>query len=165
MRFEKQLSPCQNVRQIRHFQGRTAMDHGSIRLLSAFFYLALVAAVGCGASSGGTPGSVATETKPAVAELPPAAPDAAAVLKQLLKTYREARSYSDSAEVVLRFRRGADHFEDRWPSSVKFERPGRLFVRAYQVIMASDGKELRGNIDVKEAADIASQFLVRPAPK
>lgn len=140
------------------------MDHGSSKLLYAAAWLSLVAAAGCGSSTG-TPSKNPTAAKEAAAALPSSSPEAAEVLKQLLKTYREAKSYTDNAEVVLRFRRGAELLEDRWPSSVKFERPNRLFVHAFQVKLASDGKELRGHLEDQEAGDIATQYLVRPAPK
>jgi hypothetical protein len=165
MRFANPLPHVRITGHIRHSQGRTAMDHGSSKLWLAAACLTLVAAVGCGGSSGGASGKDSTAAKESVAALPPSAPEAAEVLKQLLKTYREAKSYSDTGEVVLRFRRGAELMEDRWPSAVKFERPNRLLIHANQVSLGCDGQELRGHIDDKEAADIASQILVRPAPK
>ncbi|MBC7852223.1 MAG: TlpA family protein disulfide reductase [Pirellulaceae bacterium] len=87
------------------------------------------------------------------------------MLRQLLKTYREAKSYSDDGQVVLRFRQNGELIESKWKTAVRFERPNRLFVQAYQATLACDGKELRGRIEDDSTGDVDGQFLVRPAPK
>ena len=88
------------------------------------------------------------------------------MLRQLLKTYREAKSYSDNGEVVLRFRQSGELIGEKWKSAVKFERPNRLFVEALP-----GHHRLRwerncgGGLKMKQTGDIDGQILVRPAPK
>lgn len=141
------------------------MHHGSSRFLFAPLCLAIAIATGCGSSSPATSSGTPVVVKETVASLPQASPEADEVLRQLLKTYREAKSYSDNGEVVLRYRRGGELTEQKWKTAVKFERPNRLFVEAYQVTIGCDGKELRGQIEDEPTGDIDGQILVRPAPK
>jgi AhpC/TSA family len=144
------------------------MNHGSVRnqiCLSVAFVLAMIGSSGCG----GKP-ATADADQPAAATtpesaIPPSRPGASEVLRTLLKTYREARSYSDDGQVVLRFRNGGELIENKWRTAVKFERPNRLLVQAYQATIACDGKELRGRIEDESTGDVDGQILVRPAPR
>ena len=140
------------------------MNHGSIKYLFASLCLALVAASGCGGKPAAADGDKA-RSEPAVSTAVETSPTASDVLRTLLKTYREAKSYADDGKVVLRFRQSGNLVEDEWPSAVSFERPNRLFTKAYQATVACDGKELRARIEDPETGDVDGQVLVRPAPK
>ncbi|MBC7856632.1 MAG: hypothetical protein IAF94_24650 [Pirellulaceae bacterium] len=143
------------------------MNHGRVGNVKCFLAalgLAMVAASGCG----GNPAAVDGD-KPASEPLPAGAiaqssQDASDVLRQLLKTYREAKSYSDDGQVVLRFRQNGELMESKWKTAVSFERPNRLFVKAYQVTIGCDGRELRGRIQDEGSGEDGGQILVRPAP-
>ena len=144
------------------------MNHGRVGNLKCFLAalgLAMVAASGCGGNPAAVNGDKpASEPLPAIATAQ-SSPEASDVLRQLLKTYREAKSYSDDGQVVLRFRQDGELIESKWRAAVRFERPNRLFVQAYQATLACDGKELRGRIEDESTGDVDGQFLVRPAPK
>lgn len=144
------------------------MNHGRVgngKCLLAILGLIISGTSGCG----GKPAGV-SDVNPASEPLPPIAiaqsgPEASDVLRLLLKTYREAKSYSDDGEVVLRFRQSGELIENKWKTAVRFERPNRLFVQAYQATLACDGKELRGRIEDESTGNVDGQFLVRAAPK
>ncbi len=141
------------------------MSHGRLNYFAAFFVLALFAGSGCGGKPAAPSAESPATAKETVASLPQSGPAAGEVLRQLLKTYREAKSYSDHGEVVLRFRQNGELTEQKWKTAVKFERPNRLFVEAYQVTIGCDGKELRGRIEDEATHNMDGQVLVRPAPK
>src|SRR5436309_2407704 len=126
--------------------------------------LALAACCGCGSNKPTAigPKDVAAGNGPS--DTGTYLPEAAEVLRRLLKTYREAKSYSDQGTVVLKFRHSGTLEEKAFPAAVKFERPGRLFVQAYQATIACDGKEWRGRIEDEDSSNVDGQFLVRPAP-
>lgn len=89
---------------------------------------------------------------------------ASEILQQLLKTYREAKSYSDRGLVKLEFRQGGQLTGDQWPSQVQFVRPNQLSVVAFQATIKSDGKHLRAQITDPDSANLDGQILERPAP-
>lgn len=87
------------------------------------------------------------------------------ILARLLKTYRTATSYSDAGVVSLRFRQQGQEFGDQWPSSVKFIRPNKLALHAFQATVVCDGEKLQAVIDDPVTGNVDGQVLDRPAPK
>src|SRR5687767_14407228 len=114
-------------------QARQAMNHGSAHYLLASICLALVANCGCGSKPATAVGDKSMGQE-SVATLPAfeGTPSASEVLRTLLTTYREAKSYADNGKVVLRFRQNGEVVENEWPSAVGFERPNCLFTKANQ---------------------------------
>ena len=127
--------------------------------------VALMLTSGCGGNSSPATSDKVANKEEVIPSPPEARPTASDVLRQLPMTYREAKSYSDEGEVVLRRRESGDMIENKWKSAVRFERPNRLFVEAFQVTIGCDGKELRARIEDEATGDVDGQVLVRPAPK
>lgn len=94
-----------------------------------------------------------------------ARPTANEVLARLLKTYRGAKTYSDNGLVTLRFQQDGQQFGEQSPCSVKFVRPNKLALRAFQATIVCDGKQLRAVIDDPTTGNVDGQVLQRPAPK
>src|SRR5262245_29662298 len=119
-----------------------------------------------GPAAGPGPGG-ATQVGAGATAAPKPAVDYSAdeVLKQLLATYRQAKSYQDQAIVRLAFRQDGQPVSQEWPAAVVFERPNRLSLAAYQATVKCDGKELRARIDDPETANVDNQVVVRSAPK
>ena len=144
------------------------MHHGRLCIFpfaSAALVLAFLLTSGCGTKPSAATGDKTSPEQAPIASLPEAGPSASEVLRQLLKTYREAKSYSDDGEIVLRRRQDGELLENKWKAAVKFERPNRVWVQAYQVAIGCDGKELRGKIEDEVTGNVDSQVLVRPAPQ
>ncbi|MFN0017061.1 MAG: peroxiredoxin family protein [Pirellulaceae bacterium] len=135
------------------------------KFVGAALGLALMATSGCGGNASPVTSDKSAADKEVIPSPPEARPAASEVLRKLLKTYREAKSYSDEGEVVLRRRQSGDVIENKWKSAIRFERPNRLFALAFQVTIGCDGKELRGRIEDEATGDVDGQILVRPAPK
>ncbi|MCY2993807.1 MAG: redoxin domain-containing protein [Planctomycetota bacterium] len=92
-----------------------------------------------------------------------ASPSADEILARMIRVYRAASSYSDHGLVRLKYRQGGQSFQDEGQLEVKFSRPNRLQLRAYQLAMASDGQELRALVSDRESGDLDRQVLTRPA--
>src|SRR4030095_5583513 len=90
---------------------------------------------------------------------------ASQILQRVLNTYRGAASYQDEGIVRLEFRQGGQQQGDQWPCAVKFVRPNKLSLAAYQATVKCDGRELVANITDEASGDLDGQFLVRPAPQ
>jgi hypothetical protein len=88
-----------------------------------------------------------------------------AILKRLLATYRQARTYQDQGVVRLEFRQNGEPVRQEWPAAVTFERPNKLSLVAYQATVKCNGKELRARIDDPVSGDVDDQVVVRPAPQ
>lgn len=144
------------------------MHHGRMTAFQvgcAPFMVTIMLLTGCGGKPVAVSGEMPASAPEEVASLPDASPSAGEVLRKLLRTYREAKSYSDEGQIVLRRRQDGELLENKWKAAVKFERPNRLFVEAYQVTVGCDGKELRGKIEDEATGNIDGQILVRPAPQ
>jgi cytochrome oxidase Cu insertion factor (SCO1/SenC/PrrC family) len=106
---------------------------------------------------------------PTSSETPPSKPTAdytaSEILKQLLATYRQAKTYQDQAVVRLSFRQGDQPVHEEFPAAVAFERPNKLSLVAYQATVKCDGKELRARIDDPQTSNVDNQVVVRPAPQ
>ena len=87
------------------------------------------------------------------------------VLAKLLKTYRSAKTYSDDAVVTLSFEQEGQRFGEQSPCSVKFVRPNKLALHAFQATIVSDGKKLQAIIEDPTTDNVDGQVLDRPAPK
>ena len=93
-----------------------------------------------------------------VAEADSAA-QAQAVLDQMLATYRGAKTYADSGDLVFRATRDGQIIEDQpLPFSVTFERPGKLRLHLVGALLVSDGQHLFAS-----ARHIPEQVLQLPA--
>lgn len=96
---------------------------------------------------------------------PPADWTANEVLKRLLATYRQAKTYHDQAVVRLAFRQNGQALSQEQPNAVAYERPDKLSLVAFQATLKSDGKELKAKIEDAASKNVDGQVVVRPAPK
>ena len=136
----------------------------SARSSKSLFFLLL----GC-ALAGGCGGQKSGPATPAVNSVSRPAKDAAAIsaseiLKRLLATYRGATTYWDDGIVKLEFRQQGQLQGDQWPSAVKFARPNRLSLTAFQATIKCDGKDWKAAIEDPLTNNVDGQILVRPAP-
>lgn len=124
------------------------------RLLSAFLLacgVALLIAVGCG--------------RPASSpDLAPPLSESEAILRQMIETYRQTQTYADQGVVRIRYRAEGQWIEDEGRLAVRFERPNRLMLRAYQLTLASDGSRWQIHIADPQTRDLDGQIVVRSAP-
>jgi hypothetical protein len=104
--------------------------------------------------------------------VPPAANrgDPAELLRQMIAKYREAASYADHGQLRLSLtRNGVAARPQSWDATVKFERPGRLKVDAYNLQLASDATasepKFVARVEDAESSNIDNQVVVRPAPE
>lgn len=102
-----------------------------------------------------------SSTSDAIEESPTTA---AGILKRMMAEYRRAKSYSDQAVVRLRYKQQGEEFREEWKSSVKFTRPNKLSIEAFQASVRCDGKEWRAIITDEASGNVDGQVLVRPAP-
>ncbi len=93
-----------------------------------------------------------------------APPSASQQLEELVRTYREAKSYRDQAVVQLHYRRDGRIYQDEAPLAVTYSRPNRLHVRAYQAVVVSDGEMLFAQINDPSTDNFDSQVVQREAP-
>ena len=102
----------------------------------------------------------AGHSPPPASEMPPRQ-----VLERLLTTYRSARSYADDGVVRLHFVQHGAPVDNEWKSAVRFQRPGKLALDAFQAVVRCDGRELRARIEDPLTSDVDGQVLARPAPE
>lgn len=126
-----------------------------------FFVFVLAGCGGGTGTSGGTKGTSAEKTD---SESSAERPEATAVLQRLLATYRDAKSYSDVGKVRLSFRQNGELIQEEWTSAVRFARPNRLSIEAFQAQVACNGRELKARIEDPTTGNVDGQILVRPAP-
>src|SRR5262245_35063208 len=69
------------------------------------------------------------------------------ILKRLLATYRQAKTYRDNAVVRLAFRQNGQPVAQEQPFAVAYERPDKLSIAAFQATVKSDGRELKARIE------------------
>jgi hypothetical protein len=110
-------------------------------------------------------GPSATQTATASSKKHAADWTANEILAQLLRTYREAKTYRDQGLVRLEFRQSGQPVTLSWPSEVAFERPGKLSLAAFQATVKCDGRELKARIEDPTTNNIDGQVVARPAPK
>ncbi|MFI4873982.1 MAG: TlpA family protein disulfide reductase, partial [Blastopirellula sp. JB062] len=87
------------------------------------------------------------------------------LLLRMAAAYAEADSYFDRGMLRLSRTLAGETTIDDVPFSVKFERPNRVRIEAYQVVIASDGNRLVAKIFDEATNEMDHQALVRPAPK
>ena len=124
---------------------------------NVFLVILLLALSGCTTDD---PGSVGKEI-----ESPGDSRSPLEILQAMVKTYREAESYQDQGVVTLSYRYANESRRDVSQAAVKWSKPGRLGVRAYQLSLAVDGDRLRAVITDESTGDMDNQLLVRPAGK
>ena len=107
----------------------------------------------------------AAKTADSVSTKSPADWTANEILKRLLATYRQAKTYRDQAVVRLAFRQNGQALSQEQPNAVAFERPDKLSLVAFQATLKSDGKELKAKIEDAASKNVDGQVVVRPAPK
>ncbi len=91
--------------------------------------------------------------------------DSGRILRQMLEAYQHAKTYADRGVVRLRYRVDGQWVEDEGKLAVRFERPNRLLVRAYQLTLACDGGRWQSIIADPQTRDLDGQVVVRPAPQ
>ncbi|HWB07906.1 MAG TPA: thioredoxin-like domain-containing protein [Pirellulales bacterium] len=98
----------------------------------------------------------------------PALPEltsASEVLERMVAAYHEARSYQDSGQVRLHFRKLNDAkqptVDQEWDYSIAFVRPNQIRLHVYQAVVVSDGKKLHGALNLDE---VRGQILEVAAP-
>src|SRR6478672_3743996 len=87
------------------------------------------------------------------------------ILKRLLATYRQAKSYRDNAVIRLAFRQNGQPVSQEQPFAVAFERPDKLSIAAFQATVKCDGKQLKARIEDAASNNVDNQMVVRSAPK
>jgi hypothetical protein len=95
---------------------------------------------------------------------PPPIAESDAILRRMIDTYRQARTYADQGIVRLRYRAEGQWIEDQASLMVRLERPNRLIVRAYQLTIVCDGERWQTQIADPQTSDLDGQVLVRSAP-
>lgn len=123
--------------------------------------LLLAALAGCG---WGPPAPAKSDTKGAGAQSA-AELTAQQILKRLLETYRGAKSYADEAVVRLHYVQQGQTMDQEWKSSVRFARPNKLALDAFQAVCRCDGRQLKATIEDPLTSNVDNQVLVRPAPQ
>jgi hypothetical protein len=86
------------------------------------------------------------------------------ILRRMIDTYRQAKTYADQGVVRLRYRAEGQWIEDQASLTVRLERPNRLVVRAYQLTIVCDGERWQTQITDPQTSDLDGQVLVRSAP-
>jgi hypothetical protein len=129
---------------------------GQLSVVRACATLLLMSPVlaGCGSRTAAQAGK---ESPPAIA--------ADDVLKEMIAAYQHASSYSDQGKVQVSFRQDGKRIEDQADLSVKLVRPNKLSLKAYQVLIACDGKTYHAKIADEATADMDNQVVVRAAPE
>ena len=86
------------------------------------------------------------------------------ILLRMVDAYRHAKSYSDRG--VIRISEASENqtLYDSAPFTVRFNRSGCLWLRAYQVHLVSDGDRLRAKFMDKEIPELSRQIVDRVAP-
>lgn len=90
--------------------------------------------------------------------------EAQRIWQQTLTAYRTANHYQDDATITLSYMDGGRRFEDQTSISVRWSRPNRLVVKAYQVQLVCDGQQLRAIVNDRGTGNLDGQVLTRAAP-
>ena len=84
---------------------------------------------------------------------------ASEVLRGMIQKYQQATSYSDQGVIRVTQISAEQQVQQSAPFAVQFERSGRLRVRAYEILLASDGKRLRARYMDPSVTDLSRQTL------
>ncbi len=86
------------------------------------------------------------------------------VLDRMVQVYRSADAYNDRGIVRLKYRLDGQWVHDDGQFAVKFVRPNMLYLRAYQLTLASDGQKIHAIVADQQTADLDGQILTKAAP-
>lgn len=88
------------------------------------------------------------------------------VLERMVAAYHEARSYQDSAQVRLHFKKLNDPKQsvvnEQWDYSIAFDRPNKIRMHTYQAVVVCDGTKLHAVVNLDE---VRGQILETAAPE
>ncbi|MEQ8791087.1 MAG: hypothetical protein RIC55_32800 [Pirellulaceae bacterium] len=123
-------------------------------------WAALWSCVGC--ETGGTPSGPSADGGQASTD------DSLAILRSMVDAYRDAKSYTDEAQVVLSYTQGGRQLQEKLVQSMTFARPNRIsFVveqEAFRATVKCDGVRFVARIIDEATDDMAGQVVVRAAP-
>jgi cytochrome oxidase Cu insertion factor (SCO1/SenC/PrrC family) len=119
--------------------------------------IAALLLVGCLAMTGCDKGP--TEVSAEAGEGDTKATTAEDLLRRMVATYQKAKHYSDEGGIHITITTKGEEEAHHFPFSVKFARPNKLRVHAYQILMVSDGEKLQGWIKDKETNNLDGQSL------
>jgi hypothetical protein len=86
------------------------------------------------------------------------------VVREMISGYQQADSYSDRGIVRLKYCVDGQWVQDEAKLAMKFVRPNRLRLRAYQLSLACDGDRLRAIVSDPQSSDLDGQVVQREAP-
>jgi len=86
------------------------------------------------------------------------------VLNRMVIAYRDTEAYRDEAEVRIEYSINEEAFSDQLPLRVRFERPNRLYLFAYNSLVVCDGETMREMVVDPASNNLDQQMVVRPAP-
>ncbi len=86
------------------------------------------------------------------------------VLGQMVQVYRNADAYNDRGIVRLKYRLDGQWVQDDGQFAVTYVRPNMLYLRAYQLTLASDGENIHAIVADQQTADLDGQILMCPTP-
>ncbi len=72
--------------------------------------------------------------------------DAMQILREMEATYKQATTYADAGQVLLRFTRDGQPLEEAFNFAVSFARPNKLRLIAYDAMVVSDGQKLHASV-------------------
>lgn len=124
-----------------------------VRSILAVLFSALLLAVGCRRPA--EPSRSALNAQP---------DQAAAILFNMRDAYRDAQGYSDQGVMRLSYREQGKPWVDEAPFAVRWKRPQRIRVRAYNTLVWCDGEQLVARIEDKLTSNLDGQVLVQPCP-
>ena len=84
------------------------------------------------------------------------------ILTNMVSAYRVAQSYADRGVIRLAYTSGGHTLRDSAPFSVRYKQPGRLRLRAYQILLASNGQRMRARFMDESSGDLATQLVDLP---
>lgn len=98
------------------------------------------------------------------APAPPSPDEADRLWQETLAAYRVAKTYRDLAVVRLTYKQDGTPVKSEAEASVRFARPNKLRMNAYQAQVSCDGHEFRARIQDVATNNLDGQFIARPAP-
>ncbi len=84
------------------------------------------------------------------------------VLTEMAKRYRTAKTYQDAGTVTLKYQQNGQQVNRSYDFAVACERPNKLKIDAYGVVLRIDGKKFHAAI--KDVEELANQVLELDAP-
>ena len=81
------------------------------------------------------------------------------VLRAMVRAYRQASSYEDRGHIKLSVLQNGQLMHDTAPFSIRYQQPNRLKMRAYQMVLSSDGSRMRARYNDPSSPELASQMV------